>query len=369
MIKISVFNQFNKELKCLWLDLQERSEIYMFQTYNWLAHWQKTIGVANQNEPCIVVVEVFGRIEIIIPFCIEKKYGIKFLTFLGGEYTDYHMPICSSKGEHLLLDNKIWQKILKVVPNYDVLNIKKIPENVILSGIIAISGIKFNVISHSYSINLPSDWLEYKEKYLPRKTDGRRKRKQLSALGTLRFDVIEKNSPEYLSVFQALVKEKQKRYISTGLKDMFSDESAFNFYFSMPVNVGNNAVTNLSVLRLDNHILAAHWGVVDKDRLYWLVPAFSSAWSKYSPGRLLLEHLIEWSYSKGIKVFDFTIGEEDYKKEWCNDEMPLYDAISVDSLRGYVYSILLLVKEKLKNKEKIYKTVSKIKAFIKTIKK
>ena len=40
--------------------------------------------------------------------------------------------------------------------------------------------------------------------------------------------------------------------------------------------------------------------------------------SKYSPGRLLLLELFQWAFSNNIEVFDFTGGNEPYKKHWSN---------------------------------------------------
>ena len=46
------------------------------------------------------------------------------------------------------------------------------------------------------------------------------------------------------------------------------------------------------------------------------MPTFATEWKSYSPGRLLLEYLIQWSIEQRLKVFDFTVGDEEYKKEW-----------------------------------------------------
>jgi CelD/BcsL family acetyltransferase involved in cellulose biosynthesis len=72
------------------------------------------------------------------------------------------------------------------------------------------------------------------------------------------------------------------------------------------------------------------------DRFYSLMPAFDSDphWARFSPGRILLEDLIEWSIKNGFKAFDFGVGDEPYKDEYCEQVIPLYDHVAAGSTRG-----------------------------------
>ena len=87
-------------------------------------------------------------------------------------------------------------------------------------------------------------------------------------------------------------------------------------YKNMTQNLDSYAHIHFAVLKLDDIVLASHWGAFDENSFYYLMPTFNQEWNRYSPGRLLLENLIEWSIGKGLKVFDFTVGGEQYKKEY-----------------------------------------------------
>ena len=54
---------------------------------------------------------------------------------------------------------------------------------------------------------------------------------------------------------------------------------------------------------------------------------------RFGPGSLQLlemfQHAIE---QRPASVFDFTIGDEPYKREWCDTEMQLYDHVSAGDL-------------------------------------
>jgi CelD/BcsL family acetyltransferase involved in cellulose biosynthesis len=56
-----------------------------------------------------------------------------------------------------------------------------------------------------------------------------------------------------------------------------------------------------------------------------------------SPGRLLLDSLVEWSFLQGFREFDFTIGDEPYKGTFCNVSDGLYRRIAARSPLGWAY--------------------------------
>jgi CelD/BcsL family acetyltransferase involved in cellulose biosynthesis len=95
---------------------------------------------------------------------------------------------------------------------------------------------------------------------------------------------------------------------------------------------------HLTALKVGDRILATHLGVYDRGRYYYLFPTFDSgALSKYSPGRLLLEYLVKSAIKKGLNVFDFTVGGEAYKQQWCDSEMRLYRILEANTMRGHFY--------------------------------
>ena len=71
-------------------------------------------------------------------------------------------------------------------------------------------------------------------------------------------------------------------------------------------------------------------------------------WVKYSPGRLLLEHLLEWSIQNKLRIFDFTVGGEQYKKIWCDSETPIYETVESITFKGKIYMMFLQIKQTIK---------------------
>ena len=73
---------------------------------------------------------------------------------------------------------------------------------------------------------------------------------------------------------------------------------------------------------------------------------------RYSPGRLLISFLIRWSISKKIGIFDFALGDEDYKKSWSNTTCNLFSYVKLISFYAIILYILIKIRLILKSSNK-----------------
>jgi hypothetical protein len=154
--------------------------------------------------------------------------------------------------------------------------------------------------------SLEPSWVSLEGRRAPRSSDSGRKRRRLEKeLGPLRFE-LDDPSPQ---VFEACVAWKSAQYVATGLRDMFADPRNVALFRRLR----ERGVLLVSSLRAGDTLLAAHFGSSHAGRTTWWVPAYDPAWSKFSPGRLLLEDLLKASSARGDREFDFLIGDEDYK--------------------------------------------------------
>ena len=336
--RIKTFYEFNDELKIIWRDLQKGSDCYLFQTYEWQKYWFNAVGATLNLKPLIVCVYDRSKLIAIFPLGLKSLYGIKIIELLGGGQSDYNNPIFSNKAQ-LSSIKELWNEVLAELPKYDVIYLSRIPEKLTDSKIPFIRVLPFKVAGSSHYAKLPGLLSEMSE-IISKRTlkDNRRMKRRLSEKGLLEF-VIANNSQEYNLISIETLKQKQARYLATGANNILENESVYLFYSELFENI---PYTHLSALKLDGEIIATHLGVVFKKRFYYLMPTFlPGSYEKYSPGRVLLEYLMEWSVENGMKVYDFTTGSESYKKKWCNKEMKIYNYQSYRTLRGFVFIIVL----------------------------
>ena len=134
-----------------------------------------------------------------------------------------------------------------------------------------------------------------------------------------------------------------------GIYDFLAAKDNRDFYVNLPATISLTATVSCSTLTLNDEIIALHWGVTDKKKFFYLMPAYNTLkWSQFSPGKLLTHELLGWCDENQFTSFDFTGGEEPYKKIYSNDSFWLYETNHPFSMRGKIYLVLMSFGRKVK---------------------
>jgi CelD/BcsL family acetyltransferase involved in cellulose biosynthesis len=352
---ISVFSSLS-EIKNTWIEFQKHACCYGFQTYEWLYNWQNTIGIYEGYSPQLIQVKNSNDdILMLLPLAIQKRYNIRILTWMGGDYRNglFIKDINEWFDSHISFD-ELWKMILNNVRKHDLIYFYSQPEiigNEVNPFVKYLNVYPYHAMSHY--IELDNDWdVYYKQNIKKRiKQDTRRQIKRLSEMGELSFCIADK--PEDFSNFtEKMIEQKSIRYEMTNVKNLFKIDSYKTFYKQFFTKKRNQLTPHVATLKLDDEIIAVHWGIIHKKRFYYLMPSNNwGKWSKYSPGRLLLLKLIKWCYENNIKIFDFTGGNEAYKYDWANGSMKLYNYIRPRNLYGWAIAKILRLHHNRKRKK------------------
>ena len=340
-MKIQIYKDFNEELESHWKKLEEKSHITPFQSYSWLLNWYTTVGSTLHNiDLCIVCYFNRNSLELILPMGINTLGKIRKLEWLGGMHSDYNMPIVR-KGSEIFSDfESRWLEILNLLPPFDMLHlIKQVPrirdqDNPFIN----LGRSKF--VTNSYQAIFNGGWEKYQDKHISKKVlnDSKRQRKRLSKLGKLRFKIAN-NEEDRKQATEEMFLQKRRRYHEMDVLDVLEIPEHQNLYKNIPTELGSTGRVHCSVLLLDKKVIACHWGIISKNTFYYLMPAYEGGkWSKYSSGKLLLEDLMIWCCKNNIATFDFTVGEDTYKKIWANNSFPVSEVMKSYTLKGYFYS-------------------------------
>jgi CelD/BcsL family acetyltransferase involved in cellulose biosynthesis len=149
--------------------------------------------------------------------------------------------------------------------------------------------------------------------------DSRRRRNKLCrALGDVQLRLDDRR-PATLDLG---MKWKSAQYLASGYEDLFADARNRRLFAELQAR-GQVLVSSLSA---GDQIIAVHLGASHGGRLYWWVPSYAPELARFSPGRLLLESLIQASFERGDEVFDFLIGDEAYKWHYATHTRVIGDA-------------------------------------------
>jgi len=357
---VNIYKSFDAEIKAIWLELEEDGLGYIFQGYDWNALWFDCIGKGWPNAtPLIIVVYIEEHPVALFPLIQYRKMGISCLEFMGGDQSDYLSPLISREVIHYFYD--VWAIVEHSLPSYDVMIFTKMPK---LFGSISnpVLDVLPSKLSHqAFAAVLPSSWAEMEARISAKiRADSRRQIRRISEHGEVCF-VVAENQSDYLNILEVMFAQKSRRYQESGVRDILCASGVKEFYRRAYKNLSGTYLTHLSALTCNGQIVAAHWGIIHEYRYYWLMPSYvGGEMATYSPGRILQENLIKWCIENNIAIFDFTVGNEQYKKTWTNSSIDLHEYLKSKSLLGDLFIACRNILRAAKRNEYTRKAITNI---------
>jgi CelD/BcsL family acetyltransferase involved in cellulose biosynthesis len=324
---------------------------FAFQYADVLEVWCDTIGDANRIEPAFVTVfGESGRPALLLALGIETRNGARVLRFLDGGVSDYNAPIIFPEAARWAPEAAavVWELLRRELPPFDLAVLEKMSDSV---GGLSNPLYTLATVAHpesGHAVKLEGPWATFAREHIKNPSDSRRRRRKLEKLGNVQI-VIAENAEQRAAFLEAMMRMKREKFLKTKGYDVFTEPGLGEFYRKATTRLGDAGPVQVSALLLDDKILAAHWGYVTADRFYHLMPAYTSGDLRaYAPGRLLNEWLLQWALESDLKFFDFGIGDEPYKFDYCDVDVPLRDAVLPVSAKGRRFAAMLGVKRSVK---------------------
>jgi len=342
-----------------WRAFEPQADCTVFQRFDWLAAWQRHIGVLNGVPPAIVVGrDGAGAIQILLPLAVRKAGIVRELTWLGAELCDYNAPLLAANFSARIDADRflaLWQGIARCLQahsrlRFDVVDLEKMPETV---------GAKQNPMRHlggtmtpsgAYSTHLTGDWETFyttKRSSATRRRD-RTKRKKLSEFGALTF-VTPADAGDILQTLDTLMAQKARSFAHMGVANLFAKPGHADFYRALATDPATRPLVHVSRLDVGTTAAAVNLALTYRGCYYHLLASYDDGeLSRFGPGAAHLHDLLHYAIDHGFKVFDFTIGDERYKRDWCDTELKLYDYIAPVTWRGALVAAPMLAGQRLK---------------------
>src|SRR6185437_457320 len=187
-----------------------------------------------------------------------------------------------------------------------------------------------------YATPLGSDWETFytsKRSSSTRRRD-RTKRNRLGDFGAVAFSSLP-SGPDAVAALDVLVAQKSATFASRGIPNCFAKPGYLAFYRALASSARTGSLVHVSELRVGSEVAAASFCLMFGGRYYYLLSSYTDKeMARFGPGAVHLHELMRYAIGQGVNVFDFTIGDETYKRDWCEETERLYDHIAVASWRG-----------------------------------
>lgn len=157
------------------------------------------------------------------------------------------------------------------------------------------------------------------------KDSAKRQRKLAEEIGPLRFEFdVQQNRSQTL---QRLIDQKRAQYTSSGVPDAMLDDWKRKALFNLLDYKFDTCRGVLSTLYAGDQWIASHFGIMGNGILTLWFPVYNPEFSRFSPGRLLLHHIVESCREYGFRTLDRGEGDTPRKREIANEEYQLYRGV------------------------------------------
>jgi CelD/BcsL family acetyltransferase involved in cellulose biosynthesis len=327
-----------EQAEARWRAAQSVCHAYGFQSYDWLATWQRQLGqVQGWQVRVLEVRQADGATLMLLPLGICLQRGLRVLSFLGGEVTDYHAPLLSADFP-VTAFGTLWPVLIGLLRDeVDLWRVRRMPQHIegLPNPLTLLPGMRATERAHAAS--LTNSFAEFqKQRSAKMFADTRRQLRRLHELGAVRI-LVDTTAAQRPAVVAGMARQKARRWHETGSRDLFSEPGYLDFYQALAAHGLGGGEVLVSALYVDDTLVATHWGIVYGQRFYWLMPGYEDGtWGRYSVGRILLEAVVQHAIERRLAVFDLTVGDEAYKMQWADHSLALFAGQQGFSVRGKI---------------------------------
>lgn len=366
------------EIESIWRAFEGHADCTVFQTYDWLVLWQRHIGARADVRPAIVVGrDESGDILFILPLATRPAGFARALVWLGSELCDYNAPLLGTHFSDCMPArqfNLLWQRVLKELRqhaslHYDLIRLEKMPAMVgAQANPMLALGVTLNP-SGAYATALNASW----EAFYAAKRSGstrsrdRSKRKRLGEFGSVAM-VHAQTENELLGSLDTLVAQKSRAFARMGVSNIFVRPGYMDFYRALASDPQARAMVHVSRLDCGQQPVAVNLGLTFRGTYYHLQASHDDGeLSRFGPGATHLHEILRYAIERGCTVFDFTIGDERYKQDWCDGTQNLYDHLAAVTWRGALLNVPMAAgswaKRHIKQSPQLWNVFTRARAF------
>lgn len=318
-----------------------------YQSFDFLAAWQRQVGTRMGVTPFVVVgFDAGGKPAFLWPLGRMRKGPLNVVSFLGGKHANFNFALWRRDSLKSFTADDIRAVVAQIAAEghqADVFSLLSQPRS--WEGIVN----PFALLPHQPS---PSDGLrlgldapgeDVIKKLLSPAMRGRlrTKERRLQRLPGYRY-LQATTAADVDRLLGAFFTLKAAHMAAQALPNIFA-EPGHEAFLRQACHHGlaaGNPLIEIHALECDGELLALFAGISDKRRFSGMFNTYTlSDNARQSPGLVLLIHIITTLAERGLQYFDLGVGEAKYKTFFCKEPEPLFDSFLPLTPLGHVAAI------------------------------
>lgn len=320
--------------------LVERGLAAPAQSAAWISGW-----VANvEADALLATIHVDDQPALSIGLEVSRSGPLTVCGFMGGRHANGNFPatdpaLLAELSPAAFLD--LFESIHRAWPDIDLLKLERLAPQLgdVRNPLLRLDHYPSPNVALALSLDGGFD-------AVLNRTSAKRKRKKHRSQ-TRKFDAaggfrrIRASTPEEVDrLLNVFFEMKEQRFRKMGIANAFGDPAVRRFFRKLfAQSLGPSPSFVLHGLEVGGKLRAITGSSVCGDRLICEFGAIAEDdMAHASPGDFLFFENICEAARSGFAVYDFSVGDEPYKRLWCNIETTQYDVIVPFTLKGRVFA-------------------------------
>ncbi|MEL6063292.1 MULTISPECIES: GNAT family N-acetyltransferase [unclassified Methylobacterium] len=339
-----------------------------YQRFDWTMAYLRARGLAGHAR-LLILRDGQGRARILLPLVMERRFGLHIARTVGDSHANYHLPLFASRDATTIRADDVIAALRHAgqAAGIDVYALQHQPR--FWDGTANPFALRGEPeASNGYGLTLGSDPEATVRRVFS--ADARKKlrskeRRLIEGQGPVVYRRAE-SAGETARFLAAFYTHKSARFAAMGIADPYADASIRAFLTAAAAGPKPALEFHALCLAESGRVLATFGGAVTGRRYSGMMTAFDPdpEIARYSPGDLLLHHLVREQSARGRLGFDLGVGEARYKASICDETIELVEAIIPVTLSGRTYGALrqslVRVKRGIKRDPRLYTAVQRL---------
>jgi CelD/BcsL family acetyltransferase involved in cellulose biosynthesis len=331
-----------------------RSNATPFQHPLWLDRFYAVLAPSRSAEPVVVTAreQRTGELKLVLPLIRRQKSTVTLLETTDLGVSDYAAPVIEL-GWRVPAD--LPEKLHTVLPSHDLMRIRPIRSETLGLWRACLGGDPVELDFSAHAVGLSADYREWRGQTLERgfaKYLDRRKKRFLKENGAgLRLLT---GRQEIAHGIETLRRRRAGRFEG----DPIQEEPVAEFYEAVAIEGAPAGLTRIYALTLAGEEIGHIFGISGKGRFhYLLIGCDYERHGRHSPGLIAYDLIIEDWIAAGGTEFDFTIGDEPFKRDFGTQPTAMFMLGAAPTWRGRLARAAYNAREQLRRLQRGRDTV------------
>jgi CelD/BcsL family acetyltransferase involved in cellulose biosynthesis len=171
------------------------------------------------------------------------------------------------------------------------------------------------------AVPISCGWNEYLASMSSRQRyDLKRARRRAEESGTVAVRILSPRPEDVAGMFDELVRVESSGWKARNGSSLTHRQHLRHFFLNYATRASQSGVTRFAFLDVNDRPIAAQLMVEYSERLWILKIGYDEAWSRCSPGWLLIAETMRYAFERNLKSYEFLGSDEPWLHRWDTDD-------------------------------------------------